>query len=208
MHKDPWDLKYRGDVHPDEAKGHSIHKRSGFVNPVTGHWFVNYMDHPYNEPKRFDWIRGYHVGGRSIMWGRQSYRWSEMDFEENRDPLIEAVQDWINNTEVGDLKRLSERESKVLWEELETVFSRDRLWGGGVREEVWTKVVEGDVCVREAKTAGENFKQCKTSRNVQITLALPKELRVRFEQLISPSRPAVLHFGIHNRMDCNVCKPN
>ena len=135
-------------------------------------------------------------------------QWSEMDFDENRDPLIEAVQDWINNTEVGDLKRLSERESKVLWEELETVFSRDRLWGGGVREEVWTKVVEGDVCVREAKTAGENFKQCKTSRNVQITLALPKELRVRFEQLISPSRPAVLHFGIHNRMDCNVCKPN
>jgi len=135
-------------------------------------------------------------------------QWSEMDFTENRDPLIEAVQDWINNTEVGDLKQLSERESKVLCEELETVFSRDRLWGGGVREEVWTKVVEGDVCVQEAKTARENFKQCKTSRNVLTTLALPQELRVRFEQLISPSRPAVLHFGIHNRMDCNVCKTN
>jgi hypothetical protein len=135
-------------------------------------------------------------------------QWSEMDFVENRDPFIEAVQDWVNNTEVGDLKQLSERESKLLWEELETVFSRDRLWGGGVREEVWTKVVEGDGCVQEAKTAGENFKQCKTSRNVLTTLALPQELRVRFEQLISPSRPAVLHFGIHNRMDCDVCKPN
>jgi len=135
-------------------------------------------------------------------------QWSEVDFEENRDPLIEAVRDWINNTEVGDLKKLSERESKVLWEELETVFSRDRLWGGEAREDVWAKVVGGDVCVQEAKTAGENFKQCKTSRNVLITLALPQELRVRFEQLISPSRPAVLHFGIHNRMDCNVCKPN
>ena len=135
-------------------------------------------------------------------------QWSEMDFVENRDPFIDAIQDWVNNTEVGDLKQLSERESKVLWGELETVFSRDRLWGGGVREEVWTKVVEGDVCVQEAKTAGENFKQCKTSRNVLTTLALPQELRVRFEQLISPSRPAVLHFGIHNRMDCNVCKPD
>jgi len=134
-------------------------------------------------------------------------QWSEMDFEENNDPLIEAVQDWVNNTEVGDLKQLSERESKVLWEELETVFSRDRLWGGSVREEVWTQVLGGDVCVQEAKKAGENFKQCKTSRNVLTTLALPQELRERFEQLISPSRPAVLHFGIHNRMDCNVCKP-
>ena len=135
-------------------------------------------------------------------------QWSEMDFVENRDPFIEAVQDWVNNTEVGDLKQLSERESKVLWGEMETVFSRDRLWGGEVREEVWTKVVEGDVCVQEAKIAGNNFKQCKTSRNVLTTLALPQELRAKFEQLISPSRPAVLHFGIHNRMDCNVCKPN
>ena len=135
-------------------------------------------------------------------------QWSEMDFVENRDPFIDAVQDWVNNTEVGDLKQLSERESKVLWEELETVFSRDRLWGGEVREEVWTKVVEGDVCVQEAKIAGNNFKQCKTSRNVLTTLALPQELRAKFEQLTSPSRPAVLHFGIHNRMDCNVCKPN
>ena len=135
-------------------------------------------------------------------------QWSEMDFVENRDPFIDAIQDWVNNTEVGDLKQLSERESKVLWEELETVFSRDRLWGGEVREEVWTKVVEGDVCVQEAKIAGNNFKQCKTSRNVLTTLALPQELRAKFEQLTSPSRPSVLHFGIHNRMDCNVCKTN
>ncbi|MFB9056391.1 GMC oxidoreductase [Mariniflexile ostreae] len=84
MHSESWDLKYRGKVDPEKIKGHSIHKRSGFVNAESGHWFVNYEDHPYNEPKRFDWIRGYHVGGRSIMWGRQSYRWSDMDFEANK----------------------------------------------------------------------------------------------------------------------------
>ena len=133
-------------------------------------------------------------------------QWSEIDLVENRDPFIDAVQDWVNNTRVGDIKKLSERESKVLWEELETVFSRDRLWGGKTREEVWTKVVEGDVCVQEAKLEGENVKQCKTSRNVMTTL--PHELRVRFEKIISPTRPAVLHFGIHNRMDCNICKPS
>src|SRR4029450_10419290 len=46
-------------------------------------WFADDTEHPYTEIQRFDWIRGYHVGGRSIMWGRQSYRWSQMDFEAN-----------------------------------------------------------------------------------------------------------------------------
>ena len=94
----------------------------------------------------------------------------------------------------------------MLWEEMEMVFSRERLWGS-VREKVWSQVVEGDLCVKEAKARGENFKQCKTARNVMITLALPKEMRTVFEGLIAPGRPAVLHFGIHNRMDCNVCLP-
>ena len=49
----------------------------------TGHWFVKDTEHPYNEVQRFDWIRGYHVGGRSITWGRQSYRLSDIDFEAN-----------------------------------------------------------------------------------------------------------------------------
>src|SRR5216683_1390230 len=45
--------------------------------------FVDELDNPYIEKQRFDWIRGYQVGGRSITWGRQSYRWSPMDFEAN-----------------------------------------------------------------------------------------------------------------------------
>ncbi len=50
------------------------------------------LEHPYNEDRRFDWIRGYHVGGRSLMWGRQSYRLSDIDFEANKKDGI-AV-DW------------------------------------------------------------------------------------------------------------------
>lgn len=46
-------------------------------------WFVNDLEHPYNEVKRFDWMRGYHVGGRSLQWGRHSYRWSDIDFKAN-----------------------------------------------------------------------------------------------------------------------------
>ncbi|GAA3634759.1 GMC oxidoreductase [Flavivirga jejuensis] len=84
MHTDPWDLKHRGKVNPDEVKGQTKERRSGFINSYSGHWFANYEDHPYNESKGFDWLRGYHVGGRSIMWGRQSYRLSDMDFEANK----------------------------------------------------------------------------------------------------------------------------
>ena len=46
-------------------------------------YWVNEKECPYTEVKRFNWIRGYHVGGRSLMWGRQSYRWSDFDFEAN-----------------------------------------------------------------------------------------------------------------------------
>ncbi len=42
------------------------------------------IKHPYSETKRFDWIRGYHVGGRSLTWGRQSYRWGDVDFAANK----------------------------------------------------------------------------------------------------------------------------
>ena len=84
MHLDPWDLKHRGKFTDGDIKGHTKNRRSGFINQYSKHWFANYEEHPYNESKKFDWIRGYHVGGRSIMWGKQSYRWSEMDFEANK----------------------------------------------------------------------------------------------------------------------------
>jgi choline dehydrogenase-like flavoprotein len=53
------------------------------LNERNLHYWASDKDCPYTETKRFDWFRGYHVGGRSLMWGRQSYRWSEQDFEAN-----------------------------------------------------------------------------------------------------------------------------
>jgi choline dehydrogenase-like flavoprotein len=58
--------------------------RTGYTtHPASAHWFVNDVENPYSEVQRFDWMRGYHVGGRSLLWGRQSYRWSDLDFEAN-----------------------------------------------------------------------------------------------------------------------------
>ncbi|HEX4852341.1 MAG TPA: GMC family oxidoreductase, partial [Puia sp.] len=58
-------------------------KRDYPLNEASLSYWVNEKESPYTEVKRFDWFRGYHVGGRSIMWGRQSYRWSDFDLEAN-----------------------------------------------------------------------------------------------------------------------------
>ncbi|MCF8715185.1 GMC family oxidoreductase [Joostella atrarenae] len=85
MHKDPWDYELKGALTPEEkATQHKQHRVGWAPDKSNKHFFVDDVKHPYNEIKRFDWIRGYHVGGRSITWGRQSYRWSDIDFEANK----------------------------------------------------------------------------------------------------------------------------
>ena len=84
MNMDPWDLENRGKVSQEELKKQLKQNRTGYtIQQTTKHWFVNDLENPYSEVKRFDWMRGYHVGGRSLMWGRHCYRLSEMDFEAN-----------------------------------------------------------------------------------------------------------------------------
>src|SRR6186713_133722 len=82
--KDPWQLPYAGRATQEDLKQQAVQARTGYtVRQDTKHWFVNDLDNPYTAVKRFDWMRGYHVCGRSIMWCRQSYRVSDMDFEAN-----------------------------------------------------------------------------------------------------------------------------
>lgn len=82
---DPWDYEFLGQPSRKEIEEQHKQHRTGYVtNKAHRHFFVNDLKHPYNEVKRFDWIRGYHVGGRSLMWGRQSYRFSDIDFEANK----------------------------------------------------------------------------------------------------------------------------
>ncbi len=84
MHDDPWDYPFKGELTREEKKKYQKQLRVGWApRDDVKHFFVNDLEHPYQETKRFDWIRGYHVGGRSLTWGRQSYRWSDIDFEAN-----------------------------------------------------------------------------------------------------------------------------
>jgi len=91
--KDIWDFEFRGKSSADADAKQLKQSRTGFVTQeTTAHWFVNDLEHPYNETKRFDWIRGYHVGGRSLTWGRQALRMSDLDFEANK--LEGIAVDW------------------------------------------------------------------------------------------------------------------
>ncbi|MGY8885304.1 MAG: GMC oxidoreductase [Flavobacteriales bacterium] len=93
MNMDPWDFEFKGNLSSEEEAKQHKQSRSGYTtNEAHRHFFVNDLEHPYNETKRFDWLRGYHVGGRSLVWGRHSYRWSDFDFEANKKENI-AV-DW------------------------------------------------------------------------------------------------------------------
>ncbi|MEX1240537.1 MAG: GMC family oxidoreductase [Cyclobacteriaceae bacterium] len=82
--KDPWDFPNADRPTQEILARQAKQARTGYtVRPSINHWFVDDVDNPYSEINRFDWMRGYHVGGRSITWGRQSYRLSDMDFEAN-----------------------------------------------------------------------------------------------------------------------------
>ena len=82
---DPWDLPNQNLVTAEEVAKHYFkqNRLSWWVKEDHKHFINKDDEYPYDEVERFDWIRGHHVGGRSIMWGKHCYRWSDIDFEAN-----------------------------------------------------------------------------------------------------------------------------
>ncbi|MBC7886025.1 MAG: GMC family oxidoreductase [Saprospiraceae bacterium] len=79
-----WELPNRNRMTPEQMKEYPIQQRTGYtMTPAYQHWWPKDTENPYTETKPFDWIRAYHVGGRSLLWGRQSYRLGDLDFEAN-----------------------------------------------------------------------------------------------------------------------------
>ena len=77
----PWELKHRGRLTAEEIEENPVASSCYAFREDSKHFFVKDKEHPYNQIKPFDWIRGYQVGGKSIMWARQVQRWSPYDFE-------------------------------------------------------------------------------------------------------------------------------
>jgi len=85
-HVQPWELPFRGwGDRARQAREQPVQRRCYACDEWSGKFFVNDLENPYSTPSErpFLWIRGRQVGGRSIMWGRQVYRWSDLDFEAN-----------------------------------------------------------------------------------------------------------------------------
>jgi choline dehydrogenase-like flavoprotein len=83
--KHPWELEHRGRLPLEDREKYRLTQRNYSVNEANQHFYVNELENPYVQTlnETFVWPRGHQVGGRSLIWGRQCYRWSDLDFEAN-----------------------------------------------------------------------------------------------------------------------------
>ena len=89
--KNPWDLPHRGKLPQSVVGENPIAKKCYAFDDATEHFFVKDREHPYVQEKPYDWIRGYQVGGKSLIWARQTQRWSRFDFE---GAVRDGIADW------------------------------------------------------------------------------------------------------------------
>ncbi|MBI3719933.1 MAG: GMC family oxidoreductase [Sphingobacteriales bacterium] len=81
--KSLWEFEHRLNLSLNDKQTHPIQSRHWSFREDNKHFYINDLDNPYEEKQRFDWIRGDIVGGRSLLWSRATYRWSDLDFEAN-----------------------------------------------------------------------------------------------------------------------------
>lgn len=81
MTKNPWDFNYRGRMPRDFYQENPLITKAAGFGEDTAHFFIKDADHPYVQERPFDWIRGYQVGGKSLIWGRACQRWSDYEFK-------------------------------------------------------------------------------------------------------------------------------
>ena len=79
--KMPYEFEHRNEISRATRQANPILSRAGAWQEDSDHFFVKDAEHPYVQEKPFDWIRGYQVGGKSLIWARQTQRWSEYDFD-------------------------------------------------------------------------------------------------------------------------------
>jgi choline dehydrogenase-like flavoprotein len=77
----PWEFEHRGQIPENIREANPVVSRCYAFREDAMHFFVKDTEHPYVQEKPFDWIRGYQVGGKSLLWARQTQRWSDFDFE-------------------------------------------------------------------------------------------------------------------------------
>jgi len=79
--KQPWEFEHRGQVPLEIKKDYQIASKNYIFSEATAHFLTKDAEQEYIQDRPYDWIRAYHVGGRSLLWGRMTQRWSDLDFE-------------------------------------------------------------------------------------------------------------------------------
>ena len=79
----PWELPHGNKPTQQDLADYPVQSNLYLFGQDSKHFLVKDVDHPYNAVKEFRWYRGYQVGGRSLLWARHCFRWSDLDFEAN-----------------------------------------------------------------------------------------------------------------------------
>lgn len=170
--KEAWDYPHRDLPTQTMKENYPVLKRDYPLNEATYGMWANEKDNPYVEKKRFDWYRGYHVGGRSLLWGRQSYRLNKADFEANAKEGI-AV-DWpIRYDDIAPWYDYVERFAGISGSR----DGLDVLPDGQFQPPMPLNIVEKDVAAR-VKKAFKGARHLIPGRTSNMTEAKPEEGRV------------------------------
>lgn len=165
--KGPWEYAHRGGRTYAMEEAYPVLRRDYPLNEKNLDWWASDQDSPYTEIKRFDWFRGYQVGGRSLLWGRQSYRLSDFDFEANAQDGI-AI-DWpIRYAEIAPWYDYVERHAGIQG-------SRDglpQLPDGQFQPAIALNCGEEHVAVR-VNEAFDGRRRIIPARTANLTQALP-----------------------------------
>jgi len=172
-HKEAWDFPHRNRPTQKMKEDYPVLRRDYPLNEITQGMWADEKENPYTEVKRFDWYRGYHVGGRSLLWGRHSYRLGPVDFEANAKEGI-AI-DWpIRYEDIAPWYDHVERFAGISGSR----DGLDILPDGQFLPPIPLNVVEKDVSARIKKAFG-GTRHLIHSRVANITESKPEQNRVQ-----------------------------
>ncbi|MBO9595948.1 MAG: GMC family oxidoreductase [Niabella sp.] len=172
--KGPWEFTHHGSMTLQQKQLNPNRIRGFGPNEINLDWWANDTETPYTEIKQFNWFRGYQVGGRSLLWGKQTYRWSDFDYEANAKDGI-AI-DWpVRYAEIAPWYNHVERFIGVSG----SIENLPQLPDGQFLPPMEMNVVEKDIAAR-IKQAYNDQRRMIIGRCAHLTEALPGRTKCQY----------------------------
>ena len=172
--KGPWEFAHHGTMTLEQKQLNPNRIRGFGPNEINLDWWANDTETPYTEIKQFNWFRGYQVGGRSLLWGKQTYRWSDIDYEANAKDGI-AI-DWpVRYSEIAPWYDHVERFIGVSG----SIENLPQLPDGQFLPPMEMNIVEKDMAAR-IKAAYKDRRRMIIGRCAHLTEALPGRTKCQY----------------------------